>query len=173
MAIAPPSDIVLDVAQAADPLRLQAATSKLARLAAGSPVASDSFEIHVQNAGDGKPAARPLAGSTHFADSPVVRTQVGSPYQKFEAMVLQSFVENILPKDENLFGDAASADMCRSMLAEQLATQLAKGGSLGIAKLIKSAHPPEHVAAATTPGSAIAPAASRSPSGACARSPGS
>ena len=57
-------------------------------------------------------------------------------------MVLQSFVENILPKDDNLFGDAASADMCRSMLAEQLAGQLAKGGVLGIAKMIKGAHPP-------------------------------
>jgi Rod binding domain-containing protein len=79
--------------------------------------------------------------------------------------VLQSFVENILPKDENLFGDAASADMCRSMLAEQLATQLAKGGSLGIAKLIKAAHPPDHVAAATLPGPVAPPTQSNDATG--------
>ncbi len=142
MAIAPPSDIILDVAQAADPQRLQAATSKLARMAAGGGVASDSFDLHLTSAAAGKPSSNGLAATTLLRTTPAIQTQSGSPYRKFEAMVLQSFVENILPKDDNLFGDAASADMCRSMLAEQLAGQLAKGGVLGIAKMIKGAHPP-------------------------------
>lgn len=54
-------------------------------------------------------------------------------------MVLQNFVEAMLPKDESFFGDAASADAYRSMMADQLATQLAKTGKLGIAKAIEGA----------------------------------
>ena len=82
-----------------------------------------------------------------FADARDRMTSVGphdkmKAYQKFEAVLLQNFVESILPKDSELFGDKNSADIYRSMMAEQLANQLAKSGSLGIAKQIMAAHPP-------------------------------
>lgn len=141
MAIAPPSDIVLDVAQAADPLKLQAATSKLARLAAGGGASVEDFDTHLKTSNPSPAPSNTFAGTTRAFAAPATQTRPGSPYQKFEAMVLQTFVQNILPKDESLFGDAASADVCRSLLAEQLAAQLAKGGRLGIAKMIEAAHP--------------------------------
>lgn len=147
MSIAPPSDIILDVAQAADPQRLQAATTKLNAMATASGGAPVDFASLL--AGVAKPpGGRVDPGSPPFpAQAATVRPQM-SPYRKFEAVLLQTFVQEMLPKDENLFGDAASADMCRSMLAEQLADQLAKSGRIGIARMIEKAHGPGGAASA-------------------------
>lgn len=141
MSIAPPSDIIMDVAQAADPARRQQAVAKLAAQAAaqgGSPPVD--FDAALSSAtpspGVRKDASLrldPLAGAGR-SQGLAAR---GSPYQKFESIVLKNFVENIMPKDTELFGDAASADMCRSMFAEKIADQLAKSGRIGIAKSIE------------------------------------
>ena len=142
MSISPPSDIVLDVAQAADPTRLQAATAKLARMAAGQ--GGEDFTATLGSAtGAGLSAPGPVARAAPPSPfGPLARrvTPALSPYQKFEAVMLQNFVQNILPKDEDLFGDAASADITRSMLAEQVANQIARSGRIGIAKMIEHAH---------------------------------
>ncbi len=152
MSIAPPSDIILDVAQAAEPARRQAAVSKLAAAAAGAGAARSDFDVALS---DTAPAPS-VTSDASLLRSPLTgagRSQVtaghGSVYQKFEAMVLQNFVENILPKDTSLYGDAASADMCRSMMAGKLAEQLAKSGRIGIAKSIERYE--SHVAAAPAP----------------------
>ena len=57
-------------------------------------------------------------------------------------------IQEMLPKDDALYGDASSADVCRSMLAEQLATQLSKTGSFGIAKMVEKAEAAKQAAAA-------------------------
>ena len=153
MSIAPPSDIILDVAQAADPQRLQAATSKLAKLASGSATVPDDFATLLTQAGGlppSTPAAPVLRDSTLATTSATVVTAPASPYRKFEAVLLQSFVQEMLPKDEQLFGDAASADISRSMMAEQLANQLAKSDKIGIARMIEKAHGPLQTASSTT-----------------------
>lgn len=153
MSIAPPSDIILDVAQAADPQRLQAATIKLNAMATASGGTAVDFQSLLASAA-AKPsptagaAASPAgAPSTLFASHAATVTPQMSPYRKFEAVLLQTFVQEMLPKDDNLFGDAASADACRSMLAEQLANQLAKSGRIGIAQMIEKAHGPQTAAA--------------------------
>jgi peptidoglycan hydrolase FlgJ len=163
VSIAPPSDIVLDVAQAADPARVQAAAAKLASMA-GAPAADIDFAAVLQ--ARSRPIASPLTAAPDpapmtFARGHQLAAAPASPYQKFEAVLLQSFVQSILPKNAELFGDTFSADAYRSMLAEQLATQVARSGRLGIAKAIEAreaaAHPhagPEahdHVSAATLP----------------------
>jgi flagellar protein FlgJ len=148
VSIAPPSDIILDVAQAADPQRLQAATSKLNGLAAGTGGTAvlahpgDFAAVMAGTAGTRPGGVKGLAGSTLFPMVGGTPPSPGSPYRKFEAVLLQTFIQEMLPKDEHLFGDAASADICRSMLAEQLATQLSKSGKIGIAQLIEKAHGP-------------------------------
>ena len=114
MSIAPPSDIVLDVAQAADPQRLQAATSKLAKMASGTATVPDDFATLLTQAGGGSPSsptAPTLRNSTMTMPHTMVVNQPASPYRKFEAVLLQTFVQEIIPKDEQLFGDAASADI--------------------------------------------------------------
>ena len=161
MSIAPPSDIIMDVAQAADPTRREAAVAKLAAQAAaqgGSPpvdfatalgTATPSLGVKT----DASLRLSPLAGAGHSQSL----AAHGSPYQKFESILLKNFVESIMPKDTELFGDAASADMCRSMFAEKTADQLAKSGRFGIATSIERFQ--THAAAAVPPAATKPPAA--------------
>ena len=142
MSIAPPSDIILDVAQAADPRRLQAATTKLNTMAAASGGEPVDFHALLAGAAGPKPAATAAspAPSTLFGSHAGSTTSGLSPYQKFEAVLLQTLVQEMLPKDDELFGDAASADACRGMMAEQLANQMARSGRIGIAQMVEKAH---------------------------------
>ena len=155
MSIAPPSDIILDVAQAADPRRLQAATTKLNTMAASSGGEPVDFHALLAGAAGPKPAAAAASPgpSPPFASHAGTTTSSLSPYQKFEAVLLQTLVQEMLPKDDELFGDAASADACRGMMAEQLANQMARSGRIGIAQMVEKAHghgptsgPPAHAA---------------------------
>jgi flagellar protein FlgJ len=148
LAISPPSDIVLDVASAADPAKVRAATERLAKLAADPAATTAIFSDALASTKSPTVAASTsTTAPSGFADARAKMTTSGSHdkmkvYQKFEAILLQNFVESILPKDSELFGDKNSADIYRSMMAEQFANQLAKSGSLGIAKQIMAAHPP-------------------------------
>ena len=146
MAISPPSDLLLDVARAADPAKVREATAKLARLAADPSAPNEGFGKALAAAkvtGASAPATTttmsPIptgAGSLRGTAQPKADT-----YKKFEAVLLQNFVESMLPKDDESFGDAASAGIYRSMMAEQLANQIANAGGIGIAKAIEKAHP--------------------------------
>lgn len=160
MAISPPSDIVLDVASAADPVKVRAATDRLAKLAADPNLTGLSFTqslaaVQETPAAPGSAAATAngpgLAGARNVFHTTSQKDQLKT-YQKFEAVLLQNFVEAILPKDTELYGDKNSSDVYRSMMAEQFANQLAKSGSLGIAKQIMSAHT-AHVVSAPLKGS--------------------
>ena len=157
MAISPPSDLLLDVARAADPAKVREATAKLARLAADPSAPNEGFgkalaaaKVTGASTLGPKPTAFPVAsgaGSLRAGAQPKADT-----YKKFEAVLLQTFVESMLPKDDESFGDAASSGIYRSMMAEQLATQIANAGGIGIAKAIEKAHPAGgHVAATSVP----------------------
>ncbi|MBA2125922.1 flagellar biosynthesis protein FlgJ [Hyphomicrobium methylovorum] len=57
--------------------------------------------------------------------------------EKFEAMYLRQMLEECLPKDsESLFGEGTSGTVWRSMLADSLATTLAKSGTIGLGKMV-------------------------------------
>lgn len=143
MAINPPSDIVLDVAKAADPLAYRAAVDKLARIGteAAGPAAA-AFEEMLSRA-DSPPAAEPLPPTDwRLADLRARLTEDhnaqtasrSDPYRQFEAFVLQTFIESMLPKDANhVFGEGIAGSFWSSMLAEQIAKQMAEAGGLGIA----------------------------------------
>ena len=87
---------------------------------------------------DGETASLTPAGSASLRAAAQPKADT---YRKFEAVLLQNFVESMLPKDDESFGDAASAGIYRSMMAEQLANQIANAGGIGIAKAIEKAHP--------------------------------
>jgi Rod binding domain-containing protein len=159
LAITPPSDIVLDVARAADPTKYKAAVERLARLRA-------------TNAGEGPPAAQsePPAASP-FATS-IAREQASTtagfapaarqgldPYAQFEAFVLQSFIQSMLPKNApGVFGKGLAGDVWKSMLAEKLGSEMARSGRIGIATRLASretAMPAPTVAAAAPASSAL------------------
>lgn len=124
MAISPPSDIVLDVARAAEPMDVEAARAALTKRAGGASVA---FAV------DADMGARPAG--------PPAGTDRGQEFKRFEAMVLQTFIQNMLPKDtEQVYGKGLAGDMWKSQLAERMADAMATRGGIGIAKSLLADH---------------------------------
>lgn len=188
MSIRPPSDIVLDVARAADPQLYKAAAAKLdaANVAAAfdATEAANEFGAVFDQLGvepaiapgtDSDPAlpveeligslppvqisfdpatavtrlknATVLAGSQTSALPPAA----ANAFQNFEAMVLSSFVETMLPQNsEATFGSGSAGQIWRSMLAQQIATQLADSGGIGIADRLEAAATRKTLAPDTT-----------------------
>jgi flagellar protein FlgJ len=146
MALDPPSDVVLEVAQAADPTRAAAVAQRLNALGAAAGQSGDFAQTLAQTAPGsasqpviaGLPNARAaLADREAAASGKAAKAQVG-----FEAMLLNSFVKEMMPKDATAtFGQGLAGDMWKSMMADQIANQIAKSGTLGIARRLFAAHP--------------------------------
>lgn len=146
MSIRPASDILLDVAQAADPLKSRVAMERLARLAPDNEISPNDFSTalattkrdrtdpHHQIAllGGGTSGPRPMADAKTKA------------YEGLEHLVLQNLVETMLPKDAGeIFGRGTAGDIWRSMLADQLAGAIGKTIDLGLAKGVAPGPVPE------------------------------
>ena len=141
-------DLVLDVLDAADPVTQRTATAKLDAFKS-----SDADFAATMDAEAGKAAAAADQSAAKVAEAqsgvvngpPVQVIKKPGPdevYRKFEAFVLQTFVETMLPKEsEEVFGKGTAGGIWKSMLAEQLGNQLAKGKGIGIARELASAHP--------------------------------
>lgn len=167
MAINPPSDIVLDVVKAADPASRKQAATRLAQIAGTPAPAPASFEEELAPA---EPPARPAppallpfdaAGAlVSMQNRHTLESAPASPYERFEAFVLQSFVEAMLPEDGTaLFGKGTAGQVWKSMLAEGLGTQLARGGGIGIADFLSAAaeRAEEEAARSAAPDAAATP----------------
>jgi hypothetical protein len=150
MAIKPSSDIVLDVLKAADPVRAQAAAQRLSALGAASVDSPDAF-AKALDAAQSPPAAQsdsvinaadmrdqlPSLDALASGDQKAEKTKI-----EFEASILKSFVDEIMPKNEtDVYGEGTAGDIWKSMLSEQIARQIAKSGAFGIAKQLFSTHP--------------------------------
>ena len=120
MAVDLPGDLIMNVARAADPVRLAEASERL-RAAANARSADTSFVAF--DAGRSS-LSRANAQSDTAQDS----------LMKFESVVLQTFVQSLLPKDaESAYGGGFSGEMWQSLLAEKIAEQIAERGGIGIA----------------------------------------
>lgn len=136
MSISPPSDIVFDVARAADPQAYRAAAEKLAQ-ASGAESASTDFASAVAAAAPPAAAAisAPPAEPTTLQSAQVSAKKKANAYSQFEAFFLQTFVESMLPKDgQAIFGSGVAGNIWKSMLSEHLANELAQSAAFGIAK---------------------------------------
>lgn len=136
MAISPPSDLVLDVVKAAEPSDIQAAREKLrtraasteatqlASLGAGFASAVGSFDTAATKAG---------LGNAHHAA--VKGAAIPETYKKFEASVLNTFIQNMLPSEsEEVYGKGSAGEFWKSMMAEQMANAVSERGGIGIAE---------------------------------------
>ena len=144
MAITLPSDIIMDVARAADPAAAGAARDALAahRANAAAQANVGGFAAQV-------PAPRPASAEGQKA--------IPENFRRFEAMVLQSFIQTMLPKDgDSVYGAGMAGDMWKSMMAEQLSVAMAKRGGIGIASRLLG----EHYASVADPQPAATPLAS-------------
>lgn len=139
VAISPPSDLVLDVVRAADPTEVQAAQAKLrankaafaatslAEAGAGFGAAVDILDTPATKAGLGNAAL-----SKKTAEMP-------EEYRKFEASILQTFVNSMLPEDSaEVYGKGSAGEFWKSMMAEQVAEEMSKRGGIGIAEQMYS-----------------------------------
>jgi flagellar protein FlgJ len=136
VAISPPSDLVLDVVRAADPLEVQAAQEKLkanqAAFAANSLAdAGKGFTSAV----DVLDRASEKAGLGDVKNRSATTEEVPQMYRKFEAMVLQNFIKNMLPSEsEEVYGKGATGDIWKGMMAEQLGNVMSQGNGIGVAQ---------------------------------------
>lgn len=142
MAIILPTDIVLGVANAADPQKVRVAVERLQkeRLQNVSATGKADFQTLVTQSASPTPkvalsnnttvpAGLPWAGAQHQD-----KGKLGT-FGKLEAFVLQTFVQAMLPKDgQTFFGKGTAGAVWKSMLAEKLANELAKSGQIGLAK---------------------------------------
>jgi peptidoglycan hydrolase FlgJ len=163
MAFNPRTDVVMEVLSAADPSRASLAAQRLSALAGPNAPGTD-FSADLDRAAS--PATAGLVPLENAADArsrlanmPGGPDKLGQAKTQFEAMMLSSFVGELLPKDaSNVFGQGTAGDMWRSMLAEQVSLQIAKSGKLGLARRLfathelnapdRSAHPGEAAKAA-------------------------
>ncbi len=141
MSIKPPSDIVLDVARNADVDLAATTTRRLEALATTSAMDLASFGSTLEGVSpklshDGDAALgslRPASRSQGASSNKIERGKdVG---EQFEAMVLGAFVNEAMPKNVSAYyGQGSAGEIWKSMLSDQIAHQLAKSGSLGIAR---------------------------------------
>jgi peptidoglycan hydrolase FlgJ len=139
MAIDASSDIVLEVAKAADPTRAAAVVQRLNALsgAAGAGAADFADTLAATSEPSRANARARLSAVADAADEKAAKVKVG-----FEAVMLNSFVSEMLPNDtSSVFGQGMAGDMWKSMLADQVSRQMAKTDTLGIAKRLFATHP--------------------------------
>lgn len=119
MAISPPGDIIMDVLRAADPKAVAEARDKLAAMRAGGP---DTPRTD-------------FAAATHIQTASARRVEAQNPFVKFEALVLGTMLESMLPDEMgSVYGEGFSGDAWKSMLAQQLGDVMAARGGIGIAE---------------------------------------
>ncbi|MBX3579363.1 MAG: rod-binding protein [Rhizobiaceae bacterium] len=142
MAISPPSDIVLDVAKAVDQAALETAKSQLVRRAGRS--AAPGFSVDMPATAQATSTAEKPSTRGDLSTSTLAASRAVTPpdtFVRFEAMVLQSFVEAMLPKDSgSVYGDGMAGDMWKSLMAEEISGVMAKRGGIGIADQILRGH---------------------------------
>ncbi len=136
MSLAPSTDIVMEVARAADPSRAAAVVDKLNALARQGAASPREFASALNAAQSGAPALAPPGAQA------VTPSRAKSAQTKLESVILGQFIGEMLPKDTpSAFGQGYAGDMWRSMLAERVADQIAASGRLGIASRLFAGHP--------------------------------
>jgi flagellar protein FlgJ len=145
MSIFPATDIVADVAQAADPQKARVAMRRLAEASRSANASGADFSSVLRNSH--KWSANAAAGSSgdlrvHAGAKAVNRAEGGGvrisdAALKFEAYFLQSFLEVVLPKGDRIYGQGISGGIWRSMIAEQFGAQLAKRGVVGLDRIFE------------------------------------
>jgi Rod binding domain-containing protein len=145
MVFNPRTDVILEVASAADPSRATVAAQRLNALA-GSNVPRADFAADLDRAASTTsvmtaPLASTAGARSRLAEAAGGPDKLGQAKTQFEAMMLNSFVGELLPKDTGeVFGQGMAGDMWRSMLAEQVSMQIAKSGKLGLARRLFYTH---------------------------------
>ena len=142
MAVAIPSDLIVDVMRNADPARVNTATARLQSLKGGESAPQDFASLlgRVGSGQSGSGMATVSAGSGIPANSSLRSDgSVPDAYVDFERMVLRNLLESLLPDAASgAYGAGPSAGIWRSLAADQLAGLYAGSGGVGIATTLSA-----------------------------------
>ena len=132
MSISPPSDIVLDVVRAADPVRAGQAAARLTR---ARPADAAAFASLMDDGADASSTLPPDVALAATGPAPQKRpANSAEAFQQFEAMTLATMIESAMPADDSgVYGSGTAGSVWKSMMAEQLGKQMAKAGGIGLA----------------------------------------
>jgi hypothetical protein len=146
MAISPVSDLILDVARAADPQKAGAATRVLSDGAAPGGAAPSGAATSAEFSSTLSQSASPADIGRYAYNNPgATLTPAMTPARKaavgLESMLLKSMIDEMLPKDApDVYGSGVAGDVWRSMMSERIADQVAKSGALGLADRLFATH---------------------------------
>ncbi len=140
MAINPGSDLLSEALLAAEPKQAKAAAERLAKLAPGDGSAAAAFhEVMAAEAASPQFAPSKVPLSVTVRSQATVIPKPTHPYQLFEAAMLKSFFEMMLPtKAKAVYGSGLAGDCWRSMLAEALGTAASQGQGIGVARELEA-----------------------------------
>ncbi|QGM97998.1 rod-binding protein [Methylocystis parvus] len=141
MSIFPATDLISDVARAANPTKAHLALERLER---ASAMRADLARHRFDSASLTATGVTTFQHSSSSATAPKGDATAPTAARKFEAFLLQSWLEMLLPKEETgVFGSGAASGVWRSLMAERLGEQLAQAGGIGVQKLLLQSAPPE------------------------------
>ncbi len=145
MSISPPGDIVFDVLRAAEPTRQRTAAQQLSRAAVSAEPATFQSPPAV-------PPGLTFDPTTAMIDrhnrAVLARPQGQSsgnvplgPLRQFEQMVLQDFVQRMLPENSTAnFGEGTAGSIWKSWMAEAVSREIVQAGGVGIADTLARNH---------------------------------
>jgi flagellar protein FlgJ len=144
VSIDPSTDIILEVARAADPARATAVAERLNALSRQGAASPQDFAAAL-DASAPLPAAVEAAPDlrARLTDATLGRNRRADEVpKKLESLVLTEFIGEMLPKDTpSAYGKGFAGDMWRSLLAERVADQMAASGRVGIASRLFAGRP--------------------------------
>ncbi|WP_102830537.1 rod-binding protein [Bartonella bovis] len=145
MAIQPPSDIVFDVARAADPLEYRASVEKLRNLrntvytqTTTAPQKNNFTQLVHADYKNSLNVTHHESQQVHIKPQ-TLENKNAEAFKNFEAFILQTFVENMFTTEmQSIFGKGQAGQIWKFMMAEQLAKEFAVSGGIGIAQMLIS-----------------------------------
>jgi hypothetical protein len=135
MSVQPLSDIILDVANAADPAKVAAVKQRLAQASAGDFAALLGGAERAPSNGWSASTKANFFSAPAGARSVERNTAPDEAKRGLETLVAKMMVETMLPKEgAATFGKGTAGNVWRSMLADRLASELTRGKGLGLLK---------------------------------------
>jgi peptidoglycan hydrolase FlgJ len=142
MAISPSTDIILDVARAADPQKAMATTRALVAASGDdAPGASDDFVATLDRMPSSVPLPPEMSYKNPIASTPDPETPARKAEIGLASLLLKSMIDQMLPKEaSDVYGGGVSGDVWKSMFSEKIAEEVAKSGALNLGERLFATH---------------------------------
>lgn len=129
MALRLSSDLIADVAGAAQPDRARMASARLREGSAAGAMFAGALSASVA------PHAAPgLAGLRERLAAPAVPPRASAAARGLETMLTKMLVDGVAPRTSVVFGKGAAGESWRMLLTDSIATRMAESGRVGLAR---------------------------------------